>query len=219
MAGRGEPPALDRRQMPAHAIHLADRRARLQQRAVDGLLVFEREAVQRRNAAATSRRRRSGEHEIVGGEAADRVEDAASRRRRPPRRAPDAPLRRSRCARTAPRSRSAVTTRPVSVARPMVLDRLRHRRRRLAGADHDEPAFGRRRQMRRQATRRLRRVDRGVEHACATSRAVAAIPSRPDAASTRRLWPSVRSRSWPASPAPHHRRVIPRGAAVAPRRH
>ena len=51
---------------------------------------------------------------------------------------------------------------------PMVLDRARHRRRRLAGADDDEAPGAerfRRRQVRRDAERRLRARDGGVEHA------------------------------------------------------
>ena len=43
------------------------------------------------------------------------------------------------------------------------LDRARHRRRGLAGAEHDGAAGGRRRQMRRQHRGRLRRFDRGVQ--------------------------------------------------------
>ncbi len=49
----------------------------------------------------------------------------------------------------------------------MVLDRARHGRRRLAGTDDDEPPRTerlRRGQVRRNAERRLRARDRGVEH-------------------------------------------------------
>ena len=45
--GRGEPPTLDRGEVLAHAVHLADMRARAQQRAIDRLLVLEGEARRR----------------------------------------------------------------------------------------------------------------------------------------------------------------------------
>ncbi len=49
--------------------------------------------------------------------------------------------------------------------RPMILDRPRHRRRGLAGADHDQPPAIVRRQMRRHAQGRIGSRDGGVEQA------------------------------------------------------
>ena len=51
-----------------------------EQRAVDRLLVLERQPWRRQASAAPSRRRRSGEHEIVLAEALDHLEDAPGRR-------------------------------------------------------------------------------------------------------------------------------------------
>ena len=67
-AATRESAALDRRQMLAHAIHLADMRAAAQQRAIDRLLVGERDVAvgqgEQRRAAA----RDEAQHEIVGAE-------------------------------------------------------------------------------------------------------------------------------------------------------
>ena len=63
-----EPPALDRREVLAHAVHLVDGRAALEQRLVDGLLLLQRDAGrgqrQQRRAAAGDQ----AQHEIVGRE-------------------------------------------------------------------------------------------------------------------------------------------------------
>ncbi len=163
MAGGGQAPALDRGQVPAHAVHFTDRRAGLQQRPVDGLLVGER---QPRDGQRQQRRPAAGDeaqHQVIRGEALDQGVDAL-RRGEPGgighrvRRLDDLdPLARHAVA-------VAGDDEARQRARPVVLDGPRHRRRRLAGADHDDASGGGRGQMRRQAMRRLGRVDRGVEH-------------------------------------------------------
>jgi hypothetical protein len=60
VAGGGKPPALDGRQVPAHAVHLVDAGAGRSSSRFSCLLVFEREAGRSAAAAAPSRRRRSG---------------------------------------------------------------------------------------------------------------------------------------------------------------
>ncbi len=136
VAGRGEPPALDRRQMAAHAIHLADRRARLEQRAIDVLLVVEREAVRRQREQRGAAARDQRDHEIVGGEAANHREHAF--------RGSEAGcighrMRGLDDLDSLARHRVAVARddEPGDIARPMILERPRHRCRRLAGADDD----------------------------------------------------------------------------------
>ena len=96
LGGDGEASALDGREMLPHRVHLDDVGARLQQRAIDLLLVGQREAgrgqrQQRRGAAGDQ-----AQHEVVRGQSLHLVEDATARRRGPSRRAPDAPPRRSR---------------------------------------------------------------------------------------------------------------------------
>ncbi len=50
--GRGEAPGLDRREMLAHAVDVPDRRAALRERAVDRLLVRQRQARRRQGESA-----------------------------------------------------------------------------------------------------------------------------------------------------------------------
>ena len=165
--GRGgdrEAAALDRRQMLAHAIHLADMRAAAQQRAIDRLLVGERDVAggqreQRRAAAGDE-----AEHEIVRPEALDEFEDRARR--------PSGPAA-SGTGWLASTTLMRLRRRAMAVARddealeraaPMRLDGGGHRGGGLAGADDDRAPLGRGRQMRRHAKRRRGGVHRRVEH-------------------------------------------------------
>ena len=67
LAGAGQPAALDPRQMLADDVHLADRRARTQQRAVDLLLLRERNAVGRRDPVRRAAAGQQHQQQIVGG--------------------------------------------------------------------------------------------------------------------------------------------------------
>ena len=107
VAGRREPAALDRREVLAHAVHLADGRAAREQRLVERLLVAERQASARQRQQRPSRRRRSGRARDRRRVSPRRAPGCAWRPSRRPRRAPDGRPRRSRCARTARRGRSA----------------------------------------------------------------------------------------------------------------
>ena len=147
-----EAPALDRREVLAHAVHLVDRRAALEQRLVDGLLLLERDAGcgqrQQRRAAA----RDQAQHEVVGGEPLRELRDA---------------LRGTPAGFVGHRVRGfddfdaarlrLVGGRHMVVARdhqarqrrilgPQRIDGLRHRATRLAGTDHHGAALGRLRQ-------------------------------------------------------------------------
>ena len=66
-AGARQPAALDARQMLAHDVHLADRRAGAQQRAVDLLLLRERNAVDRRDPVRRAAAGQQHQQQIVGG--------------------------------------------------------------------------------------------------------------------------------------------------------
>ena len=145
MARRREPPALDRGQVATHAVHLADAGARLQQRAVDRLLVFERQAPQWRNHQRRTAAGNEAKHDIIFMEPGKRFEQ---------------PLRWPFAGCVGNRVRGlddldALARYRISVAghhharqlaRPVILHRLRHRRGRLAGANHDQAARWRRRQ-------------------------------------------------------------------------
>jgi hypothetical protein len=74
-----EPSALDRRKMPAHAIHFADRRAGPEKRLVDRLLVFERQAFERRDEQRRATAGDQAQHDIVFAEVPDRVQDSSCR--------------------------------------------------------------------------------------------------------------------------------------------
>ena len=76
---RGEPAALDAREVLAHAVHLVDRGARAQQRPVDALLVGEREALGRQGEQGGAAARDQGQDQVVLAQAADQVEDARGR--------------------------------------------------------------------------------------------------------------------------------------------
>ena len=101
-----QPAAFDRRQVLAHAVHLADRRAAAQQRAIDRLLVLEGDAGGGQRQQSRAAARKKAEHEVVRREARRPGEDA------PRRIAPGrighrmSRLDRPRYAGTAPRARS-----------------------------------------------------------------------------------------------------------------
>ena len=121
-SGGGQTPALDRRQVLAHAVHLVDAGAARQQGAVHRLLVGQRDAVRRQRPAAPSRRRRSGTSTRSSGV---RPCTACQDARAPPCAGGvghrDARPRRPRCAGRARRGRSASppgrTDRPASAPR------------------------------------------------------------------------------------------------------
>lgn len=157
-----EPAALERRQVLAHAVHLADAGAAAQQRLVDGLLVGQRQAgrwrgQQRRTAAGDQ-----AQHQVVGSQALHQFHHA---------------LRGARTGFVGNGVRgfhhfNALAIGTMAVARhhqarqlalPVRLDRLRHRGSGLAGADHYRAALGRRGQVRRQAVAGADGSDRGIE--------------------------------------------------------
>ena len=150
MRGRGQAPALDRREVLAHRVHLRDVGARGEQRAVDRLLVLEREAVRPAARAAPRRRRRSG---TAPGRPRPRC-SAYSRMRRAAARpaASGTGCAASTTSTLRARHRVAVAGHDQAFDRAahVALDRARHRRRGFAGAEHDRAPGGRRGQMRRE---------------------------------------------------------------------
>ena len=79
LRGDGEPSALDHREVLSHRIHLDDVGARLQERTIDLLFVFQGEA---RRGQGQQRRRPAGnetKHAIVGTEPLYALKDAAGR--------------------------------------------------------------------------------------------------------------------------------------------
>jgi hypothetical protein len=139
MAGRGQAPALDGRQVPAHAVHLADARAAGQQRLVDGLLVGQRQALARQR----QQRRAAAEIRHSTRSSAPRPCTMASSRR-----AAASPA--ASGTGWAAHDLDALAGRAIAVARdhqaldalqapaaPVRLHRLRHRGRGLAGADDE----------------------------------------------------------------------------------
>ena len=67
LSGAGQPAALDPRQMLADDVHLADRRARTQQRAVHLLLLCERNAVGRRDPVRRAAAGQQHQQQVVSG--------------------------------------------------------------------------------------------------------------------------------------------------------
>ena len=164
--GRGEPAALDRGEMLAHAVHLGDRRARCA--AARALTACLSASVRPGAGSASSAEpppeiRQSTRSSAV--RPCDHRQDALA-----PRPAPaasgtgwrglddlDPPAGHAMAV--------AGDDQPGQRARPVILDRARHGGGGLAGADHDGAALGRRRQMRRQDSGRVGRVERGIEQA------------------------------------------------------
>ena len=64
-ARRGEPPTLDGREVAAQAVHLADRRPGLQQRAVQRLLVLQRQSIQWQRQQRRGAAGHQAQHQIV----------------------------------------------------------------------------------------------------------------------------------------------------------
>ena len=154
--------ALDCRQVLPDRVHLGDVGARGEQRAVDRLLVLERKAFRRQREQCRRAARDQAQHQVVRARALRVLQDpsgggaAGSVRHR---------MRRLDHLDPGARHGVAVAGHHEAFERPghVPLDRARHRRRGLAGAEHDGAAGGRRRQMRRQHRGRLRRFDRGVQ--------------------------------------------------------
>ena len=144
MACRGRPPALDRREVPADTVHLADGCPRREQGAVDRLLVFQRKPFdgshQQRGAAAGD----EAQHEIIGAQALHQLLDAAGsvdagRVGHGVRGLDDLDAPAGHAIAVAGNYQAG------QLAEPVILHRLGHRRRRLAGANHDHAATRRRR--------------------------------------------------------------------------
>jgi len=76
VCGGGEPAALDGGKVLAHAIHLVDRGAGPEQRAVDSLLVLEREPGSGQSQQGGAAARDERKHNIILGETGDEVENA-----------------------------------------------------------------------------------------------------------------------------------------------
>jgi hypothetical protein len=140
--GGSQPSALDGRQVPAHAVHLSDAGAAGQQRAIERLLVGQRESGQcqwQQRGAAT---RDQGQDEVIFGQPLDELEQ---------------PLGGRFTGRVGDRvgrldDLDALAGHRVAVPRddepsqragPVIFHRSRHGRRGLAGADHHQAAFRR----------------------------------------------------------------------------
>jgi hypothetical protein len=169
VAGGGQPPALEGREMAAHAVHLADAGAAAQQRGMDALLLKQAERAQRRRQQRRAAAREQAQHQVLVAQTLHLFEQA---------------LRGGQAGGVRQRvggfdDLDALTGRAVAVARhhqtrqrpvrflPMRLDRLRHGRRGLAGTDDDQATAAellRARQLGRQAKRRLGGGHGGVEH-------------------------------------------------------
>ncbi len=166
---RGETPALDARKMLAHAIDLADDRARPQQRARDRLFFCKRERARRRDPIGRAAARHERQHEIVGASVAGEIEDAGCRI--------DAGLIRHGMTGFDNRDDAggaavalpcdAEARQPVGgQAEPIEIMRFRsgdHRARRLAGGEQDDAALRRVRQMAREQAGRMSGGDGCVE--------------------------------------------------------
>ena len=153
MAGRAQSPALDCGEMLAHGVDLADGGARAEQGAGDRLLVRQLDACRRQREQRRPAARDEAEREIVRAEGLRQSEDA-----RRGRAATGVRHRMRRLDHLDRPRRHAVAVaghdEAFEGARPMIFDRLRHARRRLAGAHDHGAARGRRGQMRRHVARR-----------------------------------------------------------------
>ena len=163
MAGGGEAPALDRREMLAQAIDLGNGGARAQQRYRHLLLVVEPEARRRQRQQGRAAARYQAQREIILTQRPGHFQDAPG--------GGGAGRVRHRMGGLDNldffclyRVAIARHHKAFKLPRPMILHRARHGATGLAGADDEGPPTRRRRQMRRHAKRRLRRIDGGVEH-------------------------------------------------------
>ena len=165
----GQPAALDPRQVLADDVHLADRRARTQQRAVDLLLLRERNALDRcdpvrRTAAGQQHqqqivRGRLGRktQRVVGGFQPGLIGHGVAGLDHP-----DPPRRHAMAVARGGDAGQPCRVEPERVE-IMPLGSCRHRGRALAGGEADHPAFRRRAQMRRQHDVRMRGRDGRIE--------------------------------------------------------
>ena len=169
LAGARQPAALDPRQMFPHDVHLANRRARAQQRPVDLLLLRKADTIRRRDPVRRSAAGDQHQQKIVGG-----------RLRRQPQRIvggfqpglvghrvpgldhPDPPGRHPMAVAG---GRDADKFCRIELERVEIvpLRGRRHRGRALAGGKADHPSFRHRSQMRRQHHFGMGGRDRGVE--------------------------------------------------------
>ncbi len=162
-ACRSQSPALDGRQVPAHAVHVADAGATGQQGTVERLLVGQGEAGQRQRQQRRPTARDQTQHEVVRSQALDGLQE-------PPRRRLAGCIGyRVRCLDDV----DALAAHRVAVSRhdqtrersmPVVFDSPRHRGRGLTGADHHQPTRWRIWQVAGDAPRRLRCGDGRIEH-------------------------------------------------------
>ena len=162
MRGRGQAPALDRGEVLAHRVHLRDVGPGGEERAVDRLLVLEREAVRRQREQRRGAAGDQAQHQVTLARLPGIIEHAArggaagSVRHR---------MRRLDHLDPGARHRVAVAghDQAFNGSGHVGLDRARHRRRGFAGAEHDRAPGGRCRQMGREDRVRLRRFDRGIQ--------------------------------------------------------
>ena len=142
VTGGREPPALDRREVPPDAVHLADRRAGFQKRAVHRLLVGQSQTRCRQREQGRAAAGDQAEDEVVGREPGDPIED-------PPRGCFASGIRHgvgrlddldARGGSTVPVARDHE---PGELAGPRRLDGAGHRGSRLAGPDDDGASAGR----------------------------------------------------------------------------
>ena len=157
-------PALDRREMAADGVHLGDVGAAPEQRGVDRLLVGERNALGRQRQQRRAAARDQAEHEVVRTGGPRDLEHAGGSG------APGL---------VGDRMRGLDDLDPLAghgmaVAgddeagqrpRPVILDRLRHGGRGLAGAEDDGASFRRRREVAGDDAGRKGCRNRGIEHA------------------------------------------------------
>ena len=167
MARCCQPPALDGREVAAHAVHLADGRARLEQRAAQVLLVGQSQARRSQGQQRRATARDQAQHQVVLAHRGHQVEQAL--------RGFFTGCIGHRVGRLD--DLDALARHAVAIAchhqtrqraLPGIFHRACHGRRRLASADHDQAPGAqalRRGQVGRNAVRRLRRRHGGVKHA------------------------------------------------------
>ena len=183
MARRRQPAALDGRQVPAHAIHLADRGARLEEHAIHRLLVVQSEAGGGQRQQGRAAARYQAQDEVVLAQILHGVEHAL---RRPQARGIGNRMRGLGDFDVPARNRVTISRDDEARQRPapMILHGPRHGRGRLARADDDHPAAWRGGEMRRDAMRRLRGTDCGIEHPAKKRPRTSVLPRAAHGAST-----------------------------------
>jgi hypothetical protein len=160
----GEPAAGDAREMLPHGVHLADVGARAQQRAGERAELVEADGRLRQRQQRRPATGHQHEDEVVRGGRGGEGEHALGRARRARvghgMRGLDDLDAAAGHAMAVARDDQALDAAGVAV---MPLDRGGHRGRGLAGAEHQEPARGQRRQVRRHAEARLGGLDGRAE--------------------------------------------------------